>query len=213
MRCDSLAYSSFQMITFRNLCWQCGHGNRLIKVKQLLLLELSCLEGFQTLTSVHLKWPFTYLKSVRDHLHAMDYKHIKFEQPFVEMYKVFKLWLLLTTRDLHLHHTILVQCMLHWDWSKLPFLRYHVYKVFTFCPLFVDLHQKQYFSYTQCDTPYTKNVQAPVLIYGFYNICTIWPCLPPMTSVYIVIAVRCSWGVCASLTQWLGWHESSPVLH
>ena len=51
----------------------------ILKFKQLSPLEISCLQGFQTLTAVDLKWPLTSMKNNRDHLPTKGYLPIKFE--------------------------------------------------------------------------------------------------------------------------------------
>ena len=50
-----------------------------LKFKQLLLLEILCLQGFETLISVYLKWPLTSMKNNRDHLLTKGYLYTTFE--------------------------------------------------------------------------------------------------------------------------------------
>ena len=50
-----------------------------LKFQQLSLIEITCLQGFQTLTSGDLKWPLTSMKNNRDHLLIKGYQHTKFE--------------------------------------------------------------------------------------------------------------------------------------
>ena len=50
-----------------------------LKFKHHSLLEISCLQSFDTLTSGDLKWPLTSMKNNRDHLLTMAYQRTKFE--------------------------------------------------------------------------------------------------------------------------------------
>ena len=50
-----------------------------LKFRQLSLLEIQCLQGFQSLTSGDFKWPLTSMENNRDHLHTKGYQHTKFE--------------------------------------------------------------------------------------------------------------------------------------
>ena len=50
-----------------------------LKFKQHSLLEISCLQSFQTFTSGDLKWPLTSMKNNRDHLLTKAYQRTKFE--------------------------------------------------------------------------------------------------------------------------------------
>ena len=50
-----------------------------LKFKQHLILEISCLQRFHTLTSGDLKWPLTSMKNNRDHLLTKGYQRAKFE--------------------------------------------------------------------------------------------------------------------------------------
>ena len=49
-----------------------------LKFQQLLLIEITCLQGFQTFTSGDLKWPLTSMENNRDHLCTKGYQHNKF---------------------------------------------------------------------------------------------------------------------------------------
>ena len=50
-----------------------------LKFMQCLLLEIPCLQDFDTFTAVYLQWPLTTMKTNRDHLLTKGYLPIKFE--------------------------------------------------------------------------------------------------------------------------------------
>ena len=50
-----------------------------LKFRQLSRIEISCLQGFQTLTSGDLKWPLIAMENNRDHLRTKGNQYIKFE--------------------------------------------------------------------------------------------------------------------------------------
>ena len=83
-----------------------------LKFQQLSLIEITCLQGFQTLTSGDLKWPLTSMENNRDHLRTKGYQHTKFEVQATFTYwdnvftrfSVFYLWWPQMTFDLHGKH-------------------------------------------------------------------------------------------------------------
>ena len=80
-----------------------------LKFRWLSLLEISCLQGFQTLTSGDLKWPLTAMENNRDHLRTKGYQQTKFEvqatftcwDTVFTRFPVFDLWWPQMTFDLH----------------------------------------------------------------------------------------------------------------
>ena len=77
-----------------------------LKFRQLSHLEISCLQGCQTLTSGDLKWLLTTMENNRDHLPTKGYQKTKFEVQAtftcwdISVYKVSSLWPLMTSNDL-----------------------------------------------------------------------------------------------------------------
>ena len=71
--------------------------------------EISCFQGFHTLTSGDPKWPLTYMKNNRDNLHTKGYQHTKFEVQATfnswdivfTRFSYFNLWWPQMTFDLH----------------------------------------------------------------------------------------------------------------
>ena len=80
-----------------------------LKLRQPLLLEILCLQGFRTLTTGDLKWPLTSMKNNRDHLLTKGYQRTKFEVQatfnswdiMFTRFQGFDLWWPLVTFDLH----------------------------------------------------------------------------------------------------------------
>ena len=74
----------------------------ILKFKQLSLLEtISCLQGFETLITVDLKWPLTSMKNNRGHLLTKGYLHTKFE-----VHATFTSWdIVFTSRGITYTHT------------------------------------------------------------------------------------------------------------
>ena len=50
-----------------------------LNFRKLSRIEITCFQGFQTLTSADLKWPLTSMENIRDHLRTKGYRHTKFE--------------------------------------------------------------------------------------------------------------------------------------
>ena len=108
-----------------------------------------CLQGFHNLTPVDPKWPLTSTENSIGFLYSIRYTYIlnmrsvqaslleiMCLQGFHNFTSVDPKWPLTSTKSNRLlvlnSGTPTYQI---WDLSKLPFLRYHVYKVFTILPL------------------------------------------------------------------------------
>ena len=120
-----------------------------LKFRQLSLIEIPCLQGFQTLTTGDLKWPLTSMKNNRDHLTTKGYQHTKFEvqatftcwDTVFTSFSDFDLWW--PSNDLwppwrnNRDHLPTKGLPTYQVWSSANFhlLRYRVYKVFRLLPL------------------------------------------------------------------------------
>ena len=119
-----------------------------LKFQQLSLIEIMCLQGFQTLTSGDLKWPLTSMENNRDHLPIKGYEHTKFEVQatftswdiMFTRFSYFDLWWPQMTFDLHEKQQgtsthIGLPTYQVWSSGNFHLLRYRVYKVFILWPL------------------------------------------------------------------------------
>ena len=83
-----------------------------LKFQLISLIEITCLQGFQTLTSGDLKWPLTAMENNRDHLRTKGYQHVKFEvqatftcwDTVFTRFPVFDLWWPLTSMENNRNH-------------------------------------------------------------------------------------------------------------
>ena len=147
------------------------------------LLEISCLQSFNNLTSVDPKCPLTSTKNNR----------------------------LLVLNVVHLHTK--------WDLSKVPFWRYHVYKVFTIWSLLTlnDIWPPPktigfLYSIGYTYIPNVRSVQASLLeilcLQGFNNLIPVdpkWPLISIKNNrllVLIVVHLHTKCEICPSFPSW-----------
>ena len=80
-----------------------------VKFRQLSVIEIPCLQGFQSFTSGDLNWPLTSIEKNRNHLPTTRYQHTKCEvlatfsywDTMFTMFSDFNLWWPQMTFDLH----------------------------------------------------------------------------------------------------------------